>query len=392
FIIGLFKGAVTWLVKPGIDIITGLWDGATSVVSWLWRNVKTLIGNLVEFFAPAVKWLYRAGIDFLTGLWNGIFSILAWLGSKILAMIRTQLKSPFADAISWLVDAGKNLITGLWNGAWAIAQTATSWVAKIGGAIIKAVKGFFGIHSPSSVFMGIGENLMTGLFQGMVGGAKGLGKWVLGQIKNIGGSITSDVLNWLGFGSGSSSNQGDVGSSNANASANQAWARGELGLFGWGGGQMTPLIELWNRESGWNQNAQNPSSTAYGIAQFLDTTWAAYGPKTNNPQLQMQYGMEYIAGRYGDPAAAWAHEVNAGWYDKGGYLPPGLSLAVNRTGHREQVVPAGASNATLDDVLGALDQLIAVCAAAPGATSAGLAGALGGAGRSAAYRALYGTR
>jgi len=375
----------------GKYLVPGLYLIVTAAL-YLSKHWKSIWGDIKGIAADFYNWLWE---DFALKIYDFFVKTLPQWWDQTVADVKTfiiDIKNAFIGAPTWLYDAGKKLITGLWNGAENIIAGVGAWVAKIGTTIVKAVKSFFGIHSPSSVFMGIGENLMTGLFQGMVGGAAGLAKWVLKQIKGLGGSIASDVLNWLGFGSGSSSNQGDVGSSNSSAAANQAWARGELGLFGWGGGQMTPLIELWNRESGWNQNAQNPSSTAYGIAQFLDTTWAAYGPKTNNPQLQMQYGMEYIAGRYGDPAAAWAHEVNAGWYDKGGYLPPGVSLAVNRTGRREQVVPAGASNATLDDVLGALDQLIAVCAAAPGATSAGLAGALGGAGRSAAYRALYGTR
>ena len=65
---------------------------------------------------------------------------------------------------------------------------------------------------------------------------------------------------------------------------------------------------LWTQESGFNAKAQNPTSTAYGIAQFLDSTWGPYGPKTSNPGLQIKYGLEYIHDRYGNPLAAEAHE------------------------------------------------------------------------------------
>jgi hypothetical protein len=60
------------------------------------------------------------------------------------------------------------------------------------------------------------------------------------------------------------------------------------------------------------------------------------------------YGEEYIRDRYGSPAGAWAHELAAGWYDKGGWLPTGLSLAYNGTGRAEQVVGPRGSPGTVN--------------------------------------------
>jgi SLT domain-containing protein len=51
--------------------------------------------------------------------------------------------------------------------------------------------------------------------------------------------------------------------------------------------------------------------------------------------------LNYIAQRYGNPVNAWAHEVKYGWYDRGGMLEPGLTLAYNGTGRPEQVIPGG---------------------------------------------------
>jgi sulfite reductase alpha subunit-like flavoprotein len=77
--------------------------------------------------------------------------------------------------------------------------------------------------------------------------------------------------------------------------------------YGWGPGtsNWTSLVKLWNGESGWSNTAQNPDSTAYGIAQFLDTTWASYGSKTSNSGLQISYGLKYIKQRYGNPDNAY---------------------------------------------------------------------------------------
>lgn len=75
---------------------------------------------------------------------------------------------------------------------------------------------------------------------------------------------------------------------------------------GWKGRQWSCLLTLWNHESQWNHLAQNPTSTAFGIGQFLDATWAGYGAKTSDPTRQIRYGMAYVADRYGAPCSAWS--------------------------------------------------------------------------------------
>jgi hypothetical protein len=109
---------------------------------------------------------------------------------------------------------------------------------------------------------------------------------------------------------------GDTGAHSAGAAANQAIAKVLAAPYGWSAGtQWTDLVSLWNRESGWSNTAQNPTSTAYGIAQFLDTTWSAVGAaKTSDPTVQISAGLKYIKQRYGSPSAAWAHEQANGWY------------------------------------------------------------------------------
>jgi hypothetical protein len=124
----------------------------------------------------------------------------------------------------------------------------------------------------------------------------------------------------------------------SSAAVAQAFAKSILWAYGWTMAQWPYELALWNKESGWNAYAVNPSSGAAGIPQNING-WAAYAP--GDYQAQIRWGDAYISGRYGSPAGAWAHEVAYNWYDKGGVLPPGLSLAWNGTGRGESVTPGG---------------------------------------------------
>jgi multidrug efflux pump subunit AcrA (membrane-fusion protein) len=95
----------------------------------------------------------------------------------------------------------------------------------------------------------------------------------------------------------------------------QAMARGMLADRGWSG-QWTCLDLLWQRESGWNYLARNPSSGAYGIPQALPARkMASAGADwATNSATQIRWGLGYIESRYGTPCGAWAHSQSTGWY------------------------------------------------------------------------------
>jgi hypothetical protein len=75
------------------------------------------------------------------------------------------------------------------------------------------------------------------------------------------------------------------------------------------------LMEIWNRESGWRYDAENPSG-AYGIPQALPgSKMASAGADwQTNPATQISWGLGYIKAIYGDPCKAWAFEEANNYY------------------------------------------------------------------------------
>lgn len=82
---------------------------------------------------------------------------------------------------------------------------------------------------------------------------------------------------------------------------------------GWDGEEWLALYQLWNRESKWNPAAQNGGSGACGIPQAYPCSKLG-GAFPGNVEGQITWGLNYIAGRYGTPAKAWAYWLSHGSY------------------------------------------------------------------------------
>jgi hypothetical protein len=85
--------------------------------------------------------------------------------------------------------------------------------------------------------------------------------------------------------------------------------------YGWGDDQFSCLSSLWQKESGWNYQAYNPSG-ATGIPQALPggKMASAGSDWQTNATTQIRWGLGYIQSVYGTPCAAWGHSQATNWY------------------------------------------------------------------------------
>jgi TP901 family phage tail tape measure protein len=120
--------------------------------------------------------------------------------------------------------------------------------------------------------------------------------------------------------------------------SNEAIVHTAANRMGWGK-EWSALRQIVMHESGFNNTAQNPNSTAYGMFQFLDSTWGNYGGhKTSDPWLQAKYGMNYIRDRYNDPNGAWNFWQSHNWYGDGSVFTSPNMIGVGEKGP-EAVIP-----------------------------------------------------
>ena len=76
----------------------------------------------------------------------------------------------------------------------------------------------------------------------------------------------------------------------------------------WKRSEFKAVAKLWGKESAWNPDAKNPTSSAFGIPQLLNLSEDTPAP------LQIERGLAYIQHRYGKPSVAWQHWRDKGWY------------------------------------------------------------------------------
>ena len=110
--------------------------------------------------------------------------------------------------------------------------------------------------------------------------------------------------------------------SNNTTEQNQALGRYLAARRGWEGDQFQCLDNLMMRESRWRHTAANPVTSARGIPQKMmsvhyGANWSTSATAAQwlaDPEAQIEWGLDYIARRYGDPCGAWGFFQRNGWY------------------------------------------------------------------------------
>jgi SLT domain-containing protein len=291
-----------------------------------------------------------------------------------------RLKGYFTNAINWLWEAGWNIASGIGTGIGSFLSTIDAWWVNtnIFQPLKKAVFNYFGMGSPAKKTEPWGANIITGIIHGMVAEGKNIktfaakifGSWPVaiaavfskGTGINLAGLSKSarNMLQSIFGGVAALPNAlGMVGSA--------AWkwlSSGQGGVAKWANtvskalsilklpqsltGQVLYQIQT---ESGGNQNAINlwdsnakAGNPSRGLLQTTGTTFDQYhvaGTSWNiyDPLANIAAAINYAKHRYGPSLMHGGAGLGSGHgYDTGGWLPTGVTLAMNNTGRQERIL------------------------------------------------------
>jgi hypothetical protein len=247
---------------------------------------------------------------------------------------------PMAGRYIYLAEQINKLASGTLGPHSALAHYAPSgtgiemgWATASGETLAKATSGYSEgqVTAAGASFRDFIMGLAHGVIRGGGGGAQGSGRaWQDIPTPKVKGSGTvADIVRGALQKSDRAANAYGQAHVGAGGGVSAAGLSGNLiqivrqiaGRKGWSG-QVQDWLDVIMKESSGSMTARNPSSGAYGIAQFIDGPgeYAKYGGNVNTLAGQLVAMANYIAGRYGNPAAAWAHEQGFNWYSQGGIV------------------------------------------------------------------------
>lgn len=182
------------VVKP---LLTELWSFLTTTLppalealgktfGTVFSDIGGFVYNAAVFIATSVKTIrddFNATVSFIQSIPGQITSAIGNLGSL-------------------LYNAGIDLIQGFWNGMSALWGSVARWIQGKVNNLPQIIKDALGIHSPSSVMHGLGENFTLGLQQGIASSWPGLTSMVKGLNVGTPGGLGAPALAMAGAGGG----------------------------------------------------------------------------------------------------------------------------------------------------------------------------------------------
>lgn len=162
------------------ELITNLLGSTVTVAENLLPVVEKILENIgvvvqekgpemiEKFVGYAIEKLPQVidlGMKMVVAIVSGLAKNLPQIVRSVLDMMATIVKT-FVSSLPNIVDVGKQIVKGLWEGIKAMGSWIKNKIGSFFSGIVSGVKSKLGIHSPSRVFAGIGENMALGLGEG----------------------------------------------------------------------------------------------------------------------------------------------------------------------------------------------------------------------------------
>lgn len=152
-------------VEAGITILSGLLQGFMDYLPTLLEWIPFLIIQLTESLAENLPQIVEMGVAFIGMLVQGLIEAIPLI-IEALPEIIAAIGEGILNLGPALIEIGASIINGITQGIQNAAESLGDWIMDFFSGIVDGVKNLLGIHSPSRVFAGIGENMALGLGEG----------------------------------------------------------------------------------------------------------------------------------------------------------------------------------------------------------------------------------
>ena len=153
------------ILDAAFKIIQGLAQGLLNALPKLIEALPRIIKSIIDFVTNNIPKIIELGITLIVQLAAGLVKAIPEL-IKSLPQIVAAIIEGLGKAVVSVVEIGKNIVRGIWEGIKSLGSWIKDKVSSFFSGIVDGVKNILGIHSPSTVFAGIGKNMGEGLGEG----------------------------------------------------------------------------------------------------------------------------------------------------------------------------------------------------------------------------------
>ena len=139
------------LAEMGYGMITDLLMGIIEAIPEFVSELPAIIKSFVDYITSMAPEIFKQGTKLLVKLAAGIIAAIPEIG-RALPKISIALLEGLGKIALSVVDIGKGIVEGLWEGITESAGWLKDKLLGWANGILDDIKGFFGIHSPSTVF------------------------------------------------------------------------------------------------------------------------------------------------------------------------------------------------------------------------------------------------
>lgn len=150
------------IIQAGIDLLVALIQALPQIVTTIVQAIPQIISGIVNALVQNIPQIIQAGVQLFVALIQNLPTIIVEI-VKAVPQIVSGIVSAFGSLVGEMVNAGANLLHGLWEGISSAASWLWDKVTGWASSLVDGIKGFFGIHSPSTVFAEIGTNMGEGV-------------------------------------------------------------------------------------------------------------------------------------------------------------------------------------------------------------------------------------
>lgn len=157
--------SITLLIQAAMQLMLALARGLIAAIPQLIDAVPSIITNLVESFYAMLPEIIGVGIEIVIALASGLVSNAGHIIAAVPRLVETIVRGFLANVKSYC-DIGKSIVDGIRKGITEQWQRLKADVSNLFTGLVDWIKKLLGIHSPSTVFAGIGTNMAKGIGAG----------------------------------------------------------------------------------------------------------------------------------------------------------------------------------------------------------------------------------